>query len=182
MKFLALSSLLAAGALLSGCAVNPPAVYGPGPNAAGTSSTTVVTDGLIAECGHPGAPSATVAYPGGWQTRLSEVAQKSTSNDELLGGPVTTEVVDRDAQPSTRPVPMYPASAASAGREAMCYAMMDVNSSGAPEEILTACSSPEFNAATFNAMQAVRFSPKMVDGRAVRRLNVVYPVQYCLNG
>ncbi|MGB3626497.1 MAG: energy transducer TonB [Henriciella sp.] len=182
MKLFSLSGLLVAGAFVSACAVNPPPVYGPGPAATGTASTTVVRDGMIAECGHPGAPSADVVYPEGWQTRLSEVAQKSASSGELLGGPVTTEVVDRDAQPIERPVPAYPAAAGSAGREAMCYAMMDVNTSGAPEEILTACSSPEFNSATFNAMQSARFSPKVVDGRNVRRLNVVYPVQYCVDG
>lgn len=181
MKFPAIAILAPAAVLLAGCAVDPVTVYGPGPVSSGTSAPAASAEGLIAQCGHAGAERAAVVYPEGWQARLNETAKTSTSNDELLGGPVTTEVVDRNAQPSVRPVPTYPTAAASAGREAVCYAMMDVNKSGMPEEILTACSSPEFNAATFNAIQAVRFSPKVVDGRNVRRLNVVYPIEYCLD-
>lgn len=183
MKSLSLAALAAGGLVLASCATNPPVVYGPGPQ--GTDlpvPAAPVSEGMIAACGHPGAKEAQVVYPDGWQVRLAEVAEKGRSNDELMGGPVTSEVVDRDAQPVQRPVPSHPASAATRGREAQCYAMFDVNTEGRPEEVLTACSSPEFSASTFEAIQQVRFSPRTVDGRAVRRLNVVYPITYCLDG
>ena len=172
----------ASAALLAACATNPPVVYGPAPETAGPASGTGLRDGYIAECNHPGADPANVIYPAGWQDRLSEAAQKSWSNDELLGGPVTTEVVDRNAKPVSRPVPAYPTGAASRGLEAQCYAMMDVTPEGVPEDILTAWSSPEFNGPTLAAASKMRFTPKTVEGRAVRRLNVVYPVTYCLGG
>ena len=179
-----ISSLLALGSavgLIGACAVDGPAIYGPGPVSSGTTASAVVTENMIAECGHPGAKPTRIAFPDGWQTRMNEVATKSASNDELLGGPVTTEVVDRNAQPISPPVPTYPAAAASTGREAKCEVMFDVNNAGAPEEILTACSSPEFNASAFSAASGLRFTPKVVDGRNVRRLNVVYPLLYCLS-
>lgn len=181
MRLLTFAAFAAGTAALAACATNPPRVYGPAPQTAGTATAPSVSlEGKIAECGHSGAAPARVAYPEGWQARLNEVAQQSMSNDELLGGPVTTEVVERDAQPLSPPVPTYPGTAATAGREGLCYALMDVSQSGTPEEILTACSSPEFNAPTFNAVSNVRFSTKTVNGRPVRRLNVVYPIQYCL--
>ena len=182
MKASYLTVSAVAAMFLAGCASELPVVYGPAPEAAGSAVPGVLKDGYIAECDHPGAPPANVIYPEGWQQRLAEVAQKSLSNDELLGGPVTTEVVDRKAQPIKPPVPSYPTGAASRNLEAQCYAMMDVTSDGVPEDVLTACSSPEFNASTREAVSQLRFRPKTIDGRQVRRLNVVYPVTYCLAG
>ncbi|MEE2878952.1 MAG: energy transducer TonB [Pseudomonadota bacterium] len=178
MKFTSLALLAGAGLVAAGCATLPPS-----PDTAVTAPSTapVSLEGKIAECGHPGAAPAQVVYPDGWQKRLTEVAEQSMAQDELLGGPVTTEVVARNDEPKVRPSPTYPATAARIGLEAMCYAMMDVTPSGDPEEILTACSSPAFNAATYEAIRTVKFAPKVIDGRQVRRLNVVYPVQYCLS-
>ncbi|WP_084399248.1 energy transducer TonB [Henriciella aquimarina] len=177
-------ALLAGGViLLSACATEPVRVYGPGPEPTGAATSGPVSlEGKIAQCGHRGAEEATAFYPEGWQQRLGEVAQKSMANDELLGGPVTTEVVDRNAQPVEPPSPAYPAGPASRGVEAQCYGLFDVTTDGTPEEILTACSSPEFNAPTYQAVKGLRFAPKRVEGRAVRRMNVVYPVTYCLDG
>ena len=176
-----LTRLLAAAApfAIAACATAPPTVYGPGP-AGSAATTTTVPAGYIAECNHPGARRADVMFPEGWQERLSQVAQKSYAGDELLGGPVTTEVVERDAQPIKPPVPTYPAAALSRDLEAQCFAMFNVSTSGMPEELLTACSSPEFNASALSAAKDLRFSPKTVDGRKVRRLNVVYPFTYCI--
>lgn len=175
---------LAGGAMwLASCATEPIQVYGPANTQAGTSASAAVSlDGKIADCGHAGAAPAVLDFPEGWQARLGEVAEKQISNDELLGGPVTTEVVARNAQPINPPVPTYPQAAASAGLEASCAAMFDVNKDGRPEEILTACSSPIFNTSAFAATETLRFSPKVVDGRRVRQLNVVYPYMYCLDG
>ncbi|WP_300391885.1 energy transducer TonB [Henriciella sp.] len=180
MKRSHLALLAGSGLVLAACATSPTRVYGPGPSQTGAAASTVSLEGKIAECGHSGAAPAQVVYPDGWQTRFNEVAQKSMSNDELLGGPVTTEVVARNDKPVRPPVPSYPASAASRGVEGLCYALMDVTPAGTPDEILTACSSPAFSSATYEAVRDLEFAPKTVEGRQVRRLNVVYPVQYCL--
>ena len=179
MKPVSLAALAATGLLAAACATPPPA-----PDTAVSASATgpVSLAGKIAACGHAGAPPAEVIYPDGWQQRLGEVAKKTMSDDELLGGPVTTEVVARDDQPLSPPRPVYPQSAASMGLEAQCYAMMDVTPSGVPEDILTACSSAAFNASAYEAARSMTFAPKVVDGRPVRRLNVVYPLTYCLQG
>ena len=159
------------------CATSPPRVYGPGTQ---MPTSTVNVDGQIAECGHAGASPAIVTYPDGWQQRLSEVATKSMAQDELLGGPVVTEVGARNDQPSSPPIPTYPSAAAASGIEGKCYAMMDVTPAGQTDDILVACSSPAFVGATRDAVSTVTFAPKMVEGRAVRRLNVIYPIEYCL--
>ncbi|MEM5515934.1 energy transducer TonB [Henriciella sp. AS95] len=183
MRISTITAMAAGLGLVAACAVDPVSpVYVPNPAGTGATASSPATDLMIAECGHAGADLASIVFPDGWQMRLAEVATKSASNDELLGGPVTTEVVDRNAKPISPPVPTYPSNAAMTGREGVCEVMFDVNKSGAPEEILTACSSPEFNASAFNAVSSVRFGPKVVDGRNVRRLNVVYPLQYCLGG
>lgn len=174
--------LFAGGGLLAAACATSPQVYGPGPTTQTGASSTVALEGQIAECGHRGAPPAQVIYPDGWQQRLNQVAQQSMSNDELLGGPVTTEVVARDDKPVSPPSPAHPASMASQGIEGLCYAMMDVTQAGNPAEILTACSAPAFNAAAYEAAQSMSFAPKRVDGRTVRRLNVVYPMPFCLRG
>lgn len=178
MKFTSIASLAGAGLLTAACATVPPA---PDTAVTASSGAALSLEGKIAECGHAGAQPATVVYPDGWQQRLTEVAKKSMAQDELLGGPVTTEVVARNDQPISPPRPVYPQAAVSNGLEAMCYALMDVTPAGHPDEILTACSSAAFNAATYEAASQLKFAPKIVDGRQVRRLNVVYPLQYCLS-
>ncbi|WP_300377944.1 energy transducer TonB [Henriciella sp.] len=172
---------------LSACAVDP-AVYGPGPQAGpavpsqtDTAAMSAALDGKIEACGHAGAEEARLIYPGGWHQRLSERPESSQSGGELLGGPVTREVVDRDAQPLSPPQPRYPEQAANRGIEAKCEILMDVSEAGQPEDVLTACSSPQFNASAYEAASRLRFAPETVDGRAVRRINVVYPITYCLN-
>ena len=179
MKLSQFALLAGAGLLAAACATSPQ-VYGPGPSTETGAASTVAVEGQIAECGHRGAEPAQVTYPDGWQQRLNQVAQQSMSEDELLGGPVTTEVVARNDKPVNPPAPSYPASMATQGIEGQCYALMDVTPSGTPEDILTACSSPAFNAPTYEAARSLTFAPKRVEGRAVRRLNVVYPIEYCL--
>ena len=147
---------------------------------AGTT-TPVVREELIGECNHVGAPAATVSYPDGWNARLAQTSRAGSAGDELLGGRSTpASIVDRDAQPITQPWPTYPERAVTAQREGLCYAMMDVTTDGRPENILTACSSADFNAPSYQAATQMRFEPLSTNGSLARRINVVYPLKYCL--
>jgi outer membrane biosynthesis protein TonB len=169
---------------LAACAVDPatqmpPRASQPAPD---LSRPVAVQPGQIAQCNHAGAPSGEVQYPDGWQARLQAGASPGGGgDDELLGGLTAgpAEVEARDAQPVRPPRPAYPVAAGNAAREAQCYALLDVETDGEPADILTACSSPEFNATTYQAVSGMRFSPPRRDGRAVRLVNVVYPVTYC---
>ncbi|WP_084420541.1 energy transducer TonB [Henriciella litoralis] len=166
------------------CAVDPmvvPAQQSPAANQTVGTTGPVVREELIAECNHVGAPTATVSYPDGWTARLAQTSRAGSAGDELLGGRSTpASIVDRDAQPITQPWPTYPDRAVIAQREGLCYAMMDVTTDGRPENILTACSSADFNAPTYQAATQMRFEPLRTNGTLARRINVVYPMEYCL--
>lgn len=174
-------------ATLAACAVDPN-TYDPAP-----APPPVMDDpqapapqpGEIAACGHAGAPEVSLRYPDGWQARLAEGARQTGSGGgggELLGGPSQPdEVVARDAQPVAPPMVEYPQSAASARQEGRCEILMDVSPTGTPEEILTACSAPQFNASAYRAATSMRFDPPRRGGQSVRLVNVVYPVTYCMD-
>ena len=176
--------LLLAG--LAACAIDP---YAPAPIEQGAgplsgAQAMEVRPGQIAACGHAGAPVAELRYPDGWQTRLSQVPTMSSGGggDELLGGVSEPDaVVGTGVQPITPPQPVYPVSARNAGVEGRCEILMDVSPAGAPQNILTACSAPQFNAPTYQAATGLRFDPPREGGRSVRLVNVVYPMTYCLN-
>lgn len=171
---------------LSACAVDP---YPPAPidqrgvNAP-VGQAMGVQPGQIAACGHAGAPVAELRYSDGWQGRLSQVPSMSSGGggDELLGGVSEPDaVVGTGVQPITPPQPVYPVSARNAGQEGRCEILMDVSPAGTPQNILTACSAPQFNAPTYQVATGLRFDPPREGGRSVRLVNVVYPVTYCLN-
>ena len=179
----------AAALLLSACAVDP-ATYGSraeprqAPQQTTPRTSATAQEGKIAACNHPGASEAQVEYPDGWYERLNEAPETGTSSSggELLGGPSVIEVTARDAKPIRPPSVSYPSGPASRGIEAQCYALMDVDVSGQPERIQTACSSPAFNAATYQAAAQMRFAPRTRDGADIRRINVVYPITFCRDG
>lgn len=177
-------ALLLAG--LAACAVDP---YAPAPIEQRTgplsgAQAMEVRPGQIAACGHTGAPVADLRYPDGWQARLSQVPTMSSGGggDELLGGVAEPDaVVGTDVLPTVPPQPVYPASALDAGQEGRCEILMDVSPAGAPQNILTACSAPQFNAPTYQAATGLRFDPPREGGRSVRLVNVVYPISYCMD-
>ncbi|MCZ4296766.1 energy transducer TonB [Henriciella marina] len=177
-------ALLLAG--LAACAVDP---YAPAPiDQRGVNAPVGqemgVQPGQIAACGHAGAPVADLRYPDGWQARLSQGPTMSSGGggDELLGGVSEPDaVVGTDVLPIVPPQPVYPASALDAGQEGRCEILMDVSPAGAPQNILTACSAPQFNAPTYQAATGLRFDPPREGGRSVRLVNVVYPISYCMD-
>lgn len=85
---------------------------------------------------------------------------------------------DRDTQPIDYPVPEYPIDLANAGVSAQCDNYFDVSPEGYVINLEVKCGHPDFNASARNAISTLRFEPKIVDGEAVIRTGVVYPLEY----
>lgn len=94
----------------------------------------------------------------------------------LTAGP---SMADKDAQPIKPPAPAYPIDLASQGIGANCTAKFDVSAAGYVEiPVEVDCTHPGFVESVRNAVLALSFAPKMVDGKPVKRTNVVYPISY----
>ncbi len=84
-----------------------------------------------------------------------------------------------NVQPIQPPVPSYPINMAKQGLGAMCEATFNVSKEGFVETgIKVDCTHPGFVQATRNAIETLRFEPKMVDGEPVRITGVVYPLEF----
>ena len=59
-----------------------------------------------------------------------------------------------------------------------CEISFDVTADGFTENVIPECELPGFIESARNAVLTLRFEPKMVDGKAVPRKNVVYPISY----
>ncbi len=91
----------------------------------------------------------------------------------------TPSMADRDAQPIAPPTPSYPIDMANQGLTATCEASFNVSADGYVEPgMQVECSHPGFVEAVRNAVITLRFLPKLVDGKAVQRKNVVYPISF----
>lgn len=91
-------------------------------------------------------------------------------------------ISDRDAQPIRPPVPTYPRRAAERGIEGSCEVRFDVNPRGQPFNIEANCTDSVFRREAERAVSRVEFAPKIVRGQAVGRRNVVYPLEFRLEG
>lgn len=85
---------------------------------------------------------------------------------------------DRDTQPIEPPHPEYPIDLASQGIGAHCDNYFDVSPEGYAINLEVKCGHPGFVASSRNAVSTLRFEPKIVDGVAVIREGVVYPLVY----
>jgi TonB family protein len=85
---------------------------------------------------------------------------------------------DRDAQPIAPPRPVYPEAAVNEAKSGSCNVVVDVTAEGYPINVMAKCSDPVFVNSAKTAVEAVRFVPKVVDGQAVPRTGVVYPLEY----
>lgn len=86
---------------------------------------------------------------------------------------------DRDTPPIEPPRPVYPIDLANDGIGADCTAEFDVSAKGYVETpIEIDCTHPGFVASVKAAVLTLRFEPKIVDGVAVSRTGVVYPISY----
>lgn len=88
---------------------------------------------------------------------------------------------DRDTQPIDLPRPEYPIDLAADGVSARCENYFDVSQEGYVINLDVKCGHPGFVASSRNAVSALRFEPKIVDGKAVTRTGVVYPLEYVVN-
>ncbi|MEL6568084.1 MAG: energy transducer TonB [Pseudomonadota bacterium] len=91
-------------------------------------------------------------------------------------------ISDRDAQPISPPVVQYPQRAAERGIEGSCEVRFDVNARGEPFNVNADCTDSVFRREAERAVSRVRFAPKIVRGQALERRNVVYPIEFGLDG
>ena len=90
-------------------------------------------------------------------------------------------VSDRDAQPIRPPIPTYPSRAAERGIEGDCNVRFDVDPRGKPFNIQADCTDRVFVREAERAVSKVEFAPKIVKGKPVGRMNVVYPIAFNLS-
>ena len=100
--------------------------------------------------------------------------------DSLAIDPVA--ISDRDAQPIRPPVPTYPQRAAERGIEGTCDVRFDVDTRGRPYNVSATCSDSVFTREAERAVSRVEFAPKIVRGQPAERRNVVYPLEFQLDG
>ncbi|MGB3625255.1 MAG: TonB family protein [Henriciella sp.] len=100
--------------------------------------------------------------------------------DSLAIDPVA--ISDRDAQPIRPPVPTYPTRAAERGIEGTCEVRFDVDTRGRPYNVQATCSESVFKREAERAVSRVEFAPKIVRGQPAERRNVVYPLDFRLDG
>ncbi|MEQ9316811.1 MAG: TonB family protein [Henriciella sp.] len=91
-------------------------------------------------------------------------------------------ISDRDAQPIRPPMPTYPSRAAEARIEGACDVRFDVDTRGRPYNVEAVCTDSVFRREAERAVNRVEFAPKIVRGQAVERRNVVYPLEFRLDG
>lgn len=85
---------------------------------------------------------------------------------------------DRDTQPIRHPVPEYPERLAIEQVSARCENRFDITPEGYVTNLEVKCGHPGFEASSRNAMATLRFEPKIIDGKSVKRTGVVYPIDY----
>lgn len=95
----------------------------------------------------------------------------------LLSAP---SFADRDTQPIDYPKPVFPEELAIQNISAHCDNYFDVTAEGYVTNLEVKCGHPGFESSARNAMSSLRFEPKFVDGKAVIRKGVVYPIHYNL--
>jgi protein TonB len=100
--------------------------------------------------------------------------------DSLAIDPVA--ISDRDAQPIRPPVPTYPQRAAERGTEGSCDVRFDVDTRGRPYNVEATCTDRVFKREAERAVNRVEFAPKIVRGQPAERRNVVYPLEFQLDG
>jgi|GEM_PF-121382 len=93
---------------------------------------------------------------------------------------VPVVILDTDATPLRPPVVSYPSTALARGITGECQVVFDVDRQGKPFNIVPDCSDDVFSRAAKKAISRVEFAPKIQEGRARERKNVVYPIVFSL--
>lgn len=89
---------------------------------------------------------------------------------------------NRDIRPMTPPSVTYPRSLAARGVEGLCDVHFDVSPKGTPYNVAASCSHAGFAREAECAVRRVRFAPKIADGQMQARQDVVYPIEFKLDG
>lgn len=90
------------------------------------------------------------------------------------------DVSDRYAQPISAPTPSFPQAAAQLGISGSCDVLFDVDTRGRPYNVVATCTDAIFKSEAERAISKVKFLPKIVNGKAVERVDVVYPLEFQL--
>lgn len=104
----------------------------------------------------------------------------------LSGLQVVAQEGDRpppeDAVPVTPPLPSYPPMAAFLGIQGYCEVRFDVDERGYAFNLFTSCTEYVFCYQSKKSVSAVTFVPAYEGGAPRVRTNVVYPLEYRLEG
>lgn len=90
----------------------------------------------------------------------------------------TMAVLDKQANPITTPMPVYPRKALERGLEGDCEVHLNVSPTGEPYSVSANCSDSVFEKAAERAVRKVMFSPLVRDGKRVELLGAVYPIVF----
>ncbi|GAB5457547.1 MAG: hypothetical protein Hens3KO_05770 [Henriciella sp.] len=103
----------------------------------------------------------------------------------LVGGPIFAQEdtgPSEDAKPITRPVPSYPLMAAMFGMIGYCEVRFAVDVDGYAFNLITSCTDYIFCYQSKKAVNRVRFEPAYENGYPRVRYDVIYPLEYMLEG
>jgi TonB family protein len=89
---------------------------------------------------------------------------------------------EKDAYPIKPPMPSYPPMAAMLGMEGYCEVRFSVDENGYTFSLTTSCTQPIFCYQSKKAVSLAQCEPMRVGGRAVPRFDIVYPLEYRLEG
>lgn len=97
---------------------------------------------------------------------------------ELIGSPVVYS--EQQVLPIRPPLVTYPRPAIDRGIEGECSVSMDVSAKGRPYNVVAVCTDSVFEREAVRAVSRVEFRPRLMDGVAVERRNVIYPLSFSL--
>lgn len=135
---------------------------------AAAASTAVVQAGSV------GVQSVPTVNTNDAASTASPSAAKPTKLTTFLEG-------DRDVQPKTSPVILYPLQAAAARLEGQCEVAFIISTEGQPRNMAATCTDDIFKRGAEDAVGRMRFTPKMENGVAVERTNAVFPINFTLD-
>lgn len=88
-------------------------------------------------------------------------------------------VADNNAQPKNNPDVVYPLDLIEKGISGTCEVRFDVSANGFVEPgAMADCTHPGFVSAAESAVYTLEFEPLVVDGKSVRREDVIYPFSF----
>jgi hypothetical protein len=135
---------------------------------------------------------ADAAPDDGWQVVRAKLAREARDDflrSDYYKGPIAERQAAREAgafatelakelPPASQEI--TPPDFSAIPREGQCVAcniLFDVTPGGVPVNILAMCTAPELNQIAHEAIAQARFAARIRRAKAVKRLNVVYPIE-----